>query len=619
MTKSSVAKQFLLCLLITTTFAATVSALNLGTITIDITKVASGFNISDSNGTSDSLVIRVNVTSTANLAQINVTNVSIRLLHQNATGGNTTTQAFLIGENINTSGYNLSTRSEFNFTFTSTNAPDGFRNYTIYVNVTLQNSTSAGDGANSSNGGTVFNLTIDNTVPTVTLSTPANLTNQTGASATFSFSVTDAIGNLFQQTATNFSCQLQLYGNATNNFTSTNVTNQSTNNFPIARNLAQGIYSWFANCTDTAGNVNSANIRNMIVIDSTRPRNTNISFSLASVPYGDSVSITCSGSDNLNGASALIPGLNVSLYIRSPGFDSSPLEFEVFTNNKTLAYSKTSSLGIYNVNCTVMDGAGNQNSTSGTFEVIPKLGKDGIVGKETTVAKVVIGSGKIAEYGALGDEAVSRLMATDATLRFTIGIESHEIKLKSLTETTAIFTISSDPFDLSMNVKDKKEIDLNNDGTNDVSIELHSIIRGKADLTITKLKSGAAGAGGEANIPAGEGSQQSSRPEVQGEGTSILTILIILAVLLVLIYIYLKFRGGKGNVSFSPKDLGNKRDDTYSYPAKQQQTYPVLGQQQTQSRPQTPIRNGMNLRQNSLNDEEQIRRAAFYKDRFGNQ
>src|SRR3989344_1455380 len=519
--------------------AFSVSALNLGTITVDLAKVAAGFNISDSNGTSNSLVIRVNVTSTANLAQINITNVSIRLLHQNATGGNTTNQAFLIGENINTSGYNLSTRSEFNFTFTSTNAPDGFRNYTIYVNETLHNSTLGTDGANSSNGGTVFNLTRDNTVPTVTLSAPANLTNQTGATATFSFSVTDAIGNLFQPSG-NLSCQLQLYGNATNNLTLTNVTNQTTTAFTATTNLGQGIYSWFTNCTDTAGNVNSANIRNMIVIDSTRPRNANISFSLASVPYGDSVSITCSGSDNFNGASALIPGLNVSLFIQPAGLTSLAPLSQSYANNQTLVYSSTSELGVYNVNCTVMDGAGNQNSTSGTFEVVRKQGARAppsvTSGAQKTVAKTFISSGSMADLGAIPTAtATSRLMANGAIARLKINNEDHQITIRDIKDERVTLEIESTPQTLIMAKGDSKDVDLNADGNNDLKITLHGFdVKGRADLSFIAL----AQPGEEGYVPPVKEEPVTGPTPAAGSSTWI--IILVLAIIVIVGYFLVK-------------------------------------------------------------------------------
>ncbi len=71
---------------------------------------------------------------------------------------------------------------------------------------------------------------------------------------------------------------------------------------------------------------------------------------------------------------------------------------------------------------------------------------------------------------------------------FTFENEQHSIKLKSMSDFAVLLTISSDPFDVIVGVKETKNVDLNGDNSDDISIKLNSIKDSKADITITKLK-----------------------------------------------------------------------------------------------------------------------------------
>jgi hypothetical protein len=71
---------------------------------------------------------------------------------------------------------------------------------------------------------------------------------------------------------------------------------------------------------------------------------------------------------------------------------------------------------------------------------------------------------------------------------FTFENEQHSIKVKSMSDFAVLLTISSDPFDVIIGAKETKNVDLNGDSSDDISIKLNSIKENKADITITKLK-----------------------------------------------------------------------------------------------------------------------------------
>lgn len=101
----------------------------------------------------------------------------------------------------------------------------------------------------------------------------------------------------------------------------------------------------------------------------------------------------------------------------------------------------------------------------------------------TTVSTpaTVITSGAITEAG----KTVS--MSLGDTTTFSIAGESHSAKLKSIGTNHVVLTISSDPFDVTINTGETKNVDANADGKNDLGITLNSIINGKADITFKAI------------------------------------------------------------------------------------------------------------------------------------
>jgi len=86
------------------------------------------------------------------------------------------------------------------------------------------------------------------------------------------------------------------------------------------------------------------------------------------------------------------------------------------------------------------------------------------------------------------DDTLTSAMAVRDFISFTLGTESHTIKLISLGGDYALLNISSpDPDTVTVHVGETKEADVNKDGTNDISIMLSKIELGKAYLEFAKL------------------------------------------------------------------------------------------------------------------------------------
>ncbi len=66
-------------------------------------------------------------------------------------------------------------------------------------------------------------------------------------------------------------------------------------------------------------------------------------------------------------------------------------------------------------------------------------------------------------------------------------IEEHSITVKVVEGNTVTITISSKPFDVTMYMGETREIDVNEDGTNDISVKLLGVMNGAAQIIVKQL------------------------------------------------------------------------------------------------------------------------------------
>ena len=97
------------------------------------------------------------------------------------------------------------------------------------------------------NNDTRYGITIDRTPPRIYLEGPENMTQDVDGIVVFSYNVSDELVDVAN-------CSIII--NGTINSTNTSITENVTQEFSI--NLANGTYSWYINCTDSASNTNSS-------------------------------------------------------------------------------------------------------------------------------------------------------------------------------------------------------------------------------------------------------------------------------------------------------------------------------------------------------------------------
>lgn len=89
--------------------------------------------------------------------------------------------------------------------------------------------------------------------------------------------------------------------------------------------------------------------------------------------------------------------------------------------------------------------------------------------------------------GTITETGKTVSMSLGETIILGIAGESHSAKLKRIGADYVVLTISSDPFDVTINTGKTENVDVNADGTNDIGITLNSIINGKANITFKAI------------------------------------------------------------------------------------------------------------------------------------
>jgi len=166
----------------------------------------------------------------------------------------------------------------------------------------------------------------------------------------------------------------------------------------------------------------------------------------------------------------------------------------------------TSSLGLSGVSCKARDIVGNNGTASGIFSltVIEAVGTSPAGGTAAAAAGTthVVSSTQFAE-GTTATLAANDKFKVTFTPSGATAPQSHSISVSSVSTSSVTVIISSDPITVTVNVGEEKKVDVNGDGTYDVSVKLNKIVGTKADLTVKQIAEAApAGAGPVSGEPA---------------------------------------------------------------------------------------------------------------------
>mgnify|MGYP001560675608 CR=1 FL=1 len=285
----------------------------------------------------------------------------------------------------------------------------------------------------------------------------------------------------------------------------------------------------------------------------------------------DKVKIVCTRATSYTGIS--FNDTNISIAV--PGGNS----FDDLETSTTRAesstdfeveFTQTRELGDYTVAClSIDDNAFLNDTTNTTFTIVkkPPSGSSPFVNPDfkPPVATILVSAGSVSALGVLTEEGSSRLIMKEGAVSVTVQGTDYTLTLKDLTDTSATYTVDgATPFDVPVNAKETKNVDVTGDGTDDLTIVLHQIYNKRADTTFKLLSVQAAGPSPE---PAtNEGTQEPAAKETSPGsstwGIVVVIFLIILAVLGGLHYFSARRRGGNGSSSslrFNARDMGMQR------------------------------------------------------------
>lgn len=129
-------------------------------------------------------------------------------------------------------------------------------------------------------------------------------------------------------------------------------------------------------------------------------------------------------------------------------------------------------------------------------------------------------------------------LKTDDVIAFSLLNEAHTVTINNVGAASVTLTISSTPVTLSINVGETRNIDLNADGTSDLSVTLHSITSGQALITTTKLAAGAVTTG---TTTADEEDETIEKPFTETAAFIIILIgaIVLIALLIIVLMVYL--------------------------------------------------------------------------------
>ena len=267
-------------------------------------------------------------------------------------------------------------------------------------------------------------------------------------------------------------------------------------------------------------------------IDADNPSVTITPPSLTTINTGDTIAYKCVGTDPESGISSLLWTLT------KPNGQTKTYT----TESITVASADTQSAGTYTLTCQVKDAALNDvTSTAYEFKAHIKAtgttssggGESGGTGASTTETIKVDNS--ITDVGST--TTVTKQQGQSSTFSLD-GKTAHTVKFKAVTSGSVTIEIKSDPIEVTLNVGETKQVDIDADGTNDLEVTLESVSSGAAKITMKKVAQTAAElAAPEPTTPTEEETITTPTPTEEGEGKTSLAWLWIIIIIIVIIAI----------------------------------------------------------------------------------
>ncbi len=377
-----------------------------------------------------------------------------------------------------------------------------------------------------------FTFVSDNTPPNVTLDAPANNGYDTDGVVIFNFTAIEDNPS---------TCQLYFRSNDTNwaENMSMSYSNNTQHNFTSVT-LVDGVYVWGVRCNDTGSNYNFSD-NWTLTVDSTAPTNPSVTPPTdTNIKPRTSITYSCSGTDVTSGINQLTwtltkpDGTVITRLAGATGIDS-----------ETFSGDDTNLAGTYSLTCKLQDRAG-LSTTSSVYNFEVHF-SGGASSDSSSGGSSGSGGSKV-----ILDEKTSEVTVQQeqgAVITFTLdGSNVHTITVKEITATTVTLIIQSEPKEITLKIGETKEVDVDDDGINDISVTLNGIKNGKADITTKKLPQPIKGEkvqkeGSEVSIPEITPSETKiSEPQKRSNNFWIVLILIASFAIIGIAFYFLKLK-----------------------------------------------------------------------------
>ncbi len=240
--------------------------------------------------------------------------------------------------------------------------------------------------------------------------------------------------------------------------------------------------------------INNSNANYVIARDVDSPSASITAPTSTGIDTSNPIKYTCTCSDSASGTASC------TMTLSKPG-GSTVTRTSVSGSEQTFTGTDTSAAGTYNVDCSTTDNVGRSGSASQKSFTASYAsgvsggggggsgGSSGGSGSPGTTATnpIVVNTGVTSDLGTLSTSEKYTSVSAAASVKFIAGGGEHSVKVLTITSNSVTIELASTPQQLTLNVGDTKEADLDANGKNDLSIMLKSITNGKADLVFKSL------------------------------------------------------------------------------------------------------------------------------------
>jgi len=446
-----------------------------------------------------SAITQVTIDSPSNDEQLGNKFLNLTATVTGSTADNVTFQFInSTGDNVYNVTITNSSTDQSVFTNVSFNSSVLLNGGPFNITIVVANDTDTVSALNNVSG-----LTIDNLPPNVTILAPASSTNVKGNSVLLN----STVGDSHTSTGTVIFNITNSTGGHVATATASNPSQNNWNATFDSTALVDGLYNVTVIANDTLGNQNKTEATTLVKIDNTKPgvslaKNTGSSSKSTLVidvtisESGSGMSSSCSVYVSGSKAVASISGTGTAQTVTLTGINNGPLGCGTSHQITVTCTDAVGNTGVPTSDSFLTDSCSGGNS----------LGSGG--GSSSTATSW---TNTFVVSGDLSTE--TREFSAKQRVKLNVNGATHHVGVLSLTTTSAVIQIASDPVEATFNIGETKKFDLNEDGTYDLSVTLNGIANNKADLTITAISE---------VIPEGteDGTEATDDTETGGEETS---------------------------------------------------------------------------------------------------